>query len=61
MFKFDHAKKENLLPMLSTMLIVDYMHLRASEVNVFCAEDGEMQRWIQDFWKGGGGGGGGGV
>ena len=28
--------------MLSTMLIVDYMHLRASEVNVLCAEDGEM-------------------
>ena len=27
--------------MLSTMLIVDYMHLRASEVNVLCAEDGE--------------------
>ena len=24
------------------MLIVDYMHLRASEVNVLCAEDGEM-------------------
>ena len=27
--------------MLSTMLIVDYIHLRASEVNVLCAEDGE--------------------
>ena len=36
-------KKKNLLPMLSTMLIVDYMHLRASEVNVLCAEDGEMR------------------
>ena len=32
--------------MLSTMLIVDYMHLSASEVNVLCAEDGEMgQCW----------------
>ena len=29
--------------MLSTMLIVDYMHLRASQVNVLCAEDGEMR------------------
>ena len=28
--------------MLSTMLIVDYMNLRASEVNVLCAEDGEV-------------------
>ena len=28
--------------MLSTMLNVDYMHLRASEVNFLCVEDGEM-------------------
>ena len=28
--------------MLNTMLIVDYMHLSASEVKVLCAEDVEM-------------------
>ena len=28
--------------MMSTMLIVDYMHLRASVVNALCAGDGSV-------------------
>ena len=38
--------------MLSTMLIVDYIHLRASEFNVLCAEDGEMRDCWWKRWSG---------